>query len=267
MATLVFFHAHPDDESINTSGTMARAAAEGHRVVLAVATAGEEGEVAEGFLDEGERLGDRRRARPRLRRRSLGVARTLFLGYRDSGMMGTEANDHAASFWRASVPEAAGRLAALLQEESADVLVAYDSNGGYGHPDHIQVHRVGHAAADLAGTPRVFEATTNRDRVKEQVAQAREAGVEGFEDEDEDESFYETLGMPDAEITTEVDVTAFLEQKEASLRAHATQIPEDSWFLSMSPPDFEAAFGIESYIRTRPPFEGRIPEDREDWLL
>jgi LmbE family N-acetylglucosaminyl deacetylase len=265
MATLVFFHAHPDDESINTSGTMARAAAEGHRVVLAVATAGEEGEVAEGFLDEGERLGDRRRAETEASATILGVARTVFLGYRDSGMMGTEANDHPASFWRASVPEAAGRLAALLQEESADVLVTYDPNGGYGHPDHIQVHRVGHAAADLAGTPTVFEATTNRDRVREQVAQAREAEVEGFEDEDE--SFYDTLGMPDAEITTEVDVTAFLEQKQASLRAHASQITEDSWFLSMTPPDFEAAFGVESFIRTRPPFEGRIPEDREDRLL
>jgi LmbE family N-acetylglucosaminyl deacetylase len=73
--------------------------------------------------------------------------------------------------------------------------------------------------------------------------------------------------MPDAEITTEVDVTPFLEQKQASLRAHASQIAEDSWFLSMAPPDFEAAFGVESFIRTRPPFEGRIPEDREDRLL
>jgi LmbE family N-acetylglucosaminyl deacetylase len=265
MATLVFFHAHPDDESINTSGTMARAAAEGHRVVLAIATAGEEGEVAEGFLAEGEPLGDRRRAETEVSAAALGVARTVFLGYRDSGMMGTEANDHPGSFWMAPVGEAAGRLAALLQEESADILVAYDSNGGYGHPDHIQVHRVGHAAAVLAGTPRVFEATTNRDRVKEQIAKAREAGVEEFEDEDE--SFYDTLGSPDAEITTEVDVTAYLSEKEASLRAHASQIPEDSWFLSMSPPDFNAAFGIESFIRTRPPFEGRIPEDREDWLL
>ena len=267
MATIVFFHAHPDDESINTSGAMARAAAEGHRVVLVVATAGEVGEVEEGFLDEGERLGDRRRGETEESARVLGVARTVFLGYRDSGMMGTEDNDHPASFWQAPVTEAAARLAALLDDESADVLVAYDSNGGYGHPDHIQVHRVGHAAADLAGTPRVFEATTNRDRVKEQIEQAREAGIEGFEESEDDDEFYDTLGVPDSEITTEVDVSAYLAHKEQSLRAHASQIPDDSWFLSMDPPDFAAAFGIESYIRTRPPFTGRIPEDREDWLL
>lgn len=265
MATIVFFHAHPDDESINTAGTMARAAAEGHRVVLVVATAGEEGEVEDGFLDEGERLGDRRRSETEQSAEVLGVARTVFLGYRDSGMMGTEANDHPASFHQAPVDEAAARLAALLDEESADVLVTYDRNGGYGHPDHIKVHRVGHAAADQAGTPRVFEATANRDRIRDQASRARESGVEGFEDEDDD--FLDTLGTPDAEITTEVDVTEYLGQKEASLRAHPSQIADDSWFLSMDPPTFAAVFGIESYIRTRPPFEGLVPEDREDWLL
>ena len=87
----------------------------------------------------------------------------MWLGYRDSGMTGWEQNDDPSSFWRTDVDEAAARLAAVLREEAADVVVLYDWHGGYGHPDHIQVHRVGHRAADLAGTPKRFEITFNRD--------------------------------------------------------------------------------------------------------
>jgi LmbE family N-acetylglucosaminyl deacetylase len=119
MATLVFFHAHPDDESIATGGAMTRAAAEGHRVVLVVGTGGEEGEVADGFLDEGEALEQRRRVETDASALILGVARVVWLGYRDSGMMGTPANDHVESFWQADVEEAARALAAVLTEEEA----------------------------------------------------------------------------------------------------------------------------------------------------
>ncbi|CAN5260086.1 PIG-L family deacetylase [soil metagenome] len=263
MATLVFFHAHPDDESIGTGGSMARAAAEGHRVVLVVATGGEEGEVADGFLEDGELLEHRRRVETERSAQILGVARTVFLGYRDSGMMGTPTNQHPASFWQTPVETTAAELLAILEEEAADVLVVYDSNGGYGHPDHIQVHRVGHAAATMARTQRVYEATINRDRVAEQMAQAQEAGIEMVEDAD----WVAELGVPGSEVTTEVEVVPFLAAKEASMRAHASQIAEDSWFLTLPPPAFAGAFGIESYIRTTPPFTDRIPEDREDWLL
>ena len=138
---------------------MVRAAREGHRVVLVIATHGEEGEVADGFLDEGEALEQRRIVETHTAAEILGVQRVAFLGYRDSGMMGTPSNDHPDAFWRADVDDAAQRLADLLTEEAADVLTVYDANGGYGHPDHIQVHRVGHRAAERAGTSRVFEAT------------------------------------------------------------------------------------------------------------
>jgi LmbE family N-acetylglucosaminyl deacetylase len=147
MATLVAFHAHPDDECIATGGVMAKAAEEGHRVVLVVATRGEHGEVADGFLADGETLAERRVQETHASAAALGVHRVEFLGYVDSGMMGTPENDLPGSFWTADVDEAAERLAAILREEGADVLTCYDEIGGYGHPDHIQVHRVGLRAA------------------------------------------------------------------------------------------------------------------------
>src|SRR5262245_49934438 len=157
MATLVTFHAHPDDESIQTGGTMAKAKADGHRVVLVVATRGEVGEIQPNVLEEGEALADRRVQETHRGADLLGVGRVELLGYIDSGMMGEPTNDVEGTFWTADVDEAAGRLAAILEDEHADVLTVYDEIGGYGHPDHIQVHRVGHRAGEQAGVP-VLEA-------------------------------------------------------------------------------------------------------------
>ncbi|MEO7428714.1 MAG: PIG-L family deacetylase, partial [Acidimicrobiales bacterium] len=147
MATLVSFQAHPDDESIGAGGMLAKAAAAGHRTVLVFATRGEHGEVDEGFLDAGETLGERRTKECLRSAEILGVQRVEFLGYVDSGMIGTPENDLAGSFWTAPVDEAAKRLADILIDEGADIVTVYDSDGGYGHPDHIQVHRVGVRAA------------------------------------------------------------------------------------------------------------------------
>ncbi len=263
---MLFFHAHPDDEAIATGGTMARAADAGHRVILAVATYGEEGEVADGFLGDGERLEQRRIAETHAAADVLGVADVKFLGYRDSGMMGTEANDHPDCFWRADVDEAAARLAAILRAEAVDLLTVYDSNGGYGHPDHIQVHRVGHRAAELAATPLVFEATMNRDRITEMREQAREAGVDTPERDTDDEGELE-VGVPDKQLTTAVAVDDYLDRKRRAMGAHASQIADDSWFLSLPADAFAMAFGTEWFIRTTPPFAGTIPDDREGWLL
>src|SRR5918998_5242302 len=163
MATLVAFHAHPDDECLMTGGTLARAVDEGHRVVLVYATRGEVGEVPDGLLGPGETLVERRMAEVARSTAALGVHRVEFLGYRDSGMLGTPDNDDPRSFWQADVDEAAGRLAGILRDERADVLLVYDENGNYGHPDHVKVHRVGVRAAELAGTQQVLEATVNRD--------------------------------------------------------------------------------------------------------
>src|SRR5437868_7856796 len=163
MSTLVSFHAHPDDECIITGGVMAKAAAQGHRVVLVVATRGEHGEVPDGFLGAEELLWQRRVEETRASAEILGASRVEFLGYVDSGMMGTPENDEPNSFWQADLDEAAGKLAAILTEENADVLTIYDDHGVYGHPDHIQVYRVGVRAAEMAGTQRVYESTGNRD--------------------------------------------------------------------------------------------------------
>jgi LmbE family N-acetylglucosaminyl deacetylase len=248
MATLVSFHAHPDDESIGTGGTLAKAAAAGHRTVLVFGTRGEHGEVDDGFLDDGEELGARREQETLRSAQILGVPRVEFLGYVDSGMMGTPENDGERSFWRAPVDEAAEQLAAILREESADVLTIYDSDGGYGHPDHIQVHRVGVRAAELAGTPHVFEGTMNRDSMRRFIDAAVEAGTISRDDVP-DVSESSTFGRPEAEITTAVDVRDHLATKRASMTAHASQISETSFFLAMPEDAFDASFGTEWYIR------------------
>ncbi len=247
MATLVTFHAHPDDESIATGGVMAKAADEGHRVVLVVATRGEHGEVAEGFLEPGEELWPRRVQETMACAEILGVARVEFLGYVDSGMIGTPENDAPDCFWQADVEEAAGRLAAILTEEKADVLTVYDENGGYGHPDHIQVHRVGLRAAELAGTPRVYMNTINRDYFRRSFAAAAEAGVEMPGEINPEE--FDGLGVPEDRITTTVDVRPWLARKRRAMAAHASQISETSFFLTMDPALFEGGFGQEWYIR------------------
>src|SRR2546421_4234857 len=141
MATLVCFHAHPDDEVLMTGGIMAQASAAGHRVVLVVATGGELGEVP-ADLATGETLVERRRVETLRSATALGVARVVWLGYEDSGMAGWEQNKNPAAFIQADVDEAAGRLAAVLDEEAAAVLTVYDYRGNYGHPDHIRVHVV-----------------------------------------------------------------------------------------------------------------------------
>ena len=249
VATLVTFHAHPDDEAIATGGTMAAAAADGHRVVLVVATGGEVGEVDDGFLADGETLGDRRRVETFDAAEQLGVHRVEFLGYHDSGMMGEPTNDDPACFWQADVDEAATKLAALLEEESADVLTCYDDHGGYGHPDHIQVHRVGHRAAELAGTPRLYESTMNRDRMLAMRDEAAKAGIDFGPDQDDDDFDLDSFGTPEVEITTAVDVAAHLQAKKAAMAAHASQIAEDSFFMQLPDEAFAMAFGVEHYIR------------------
>ena len=154
--TLVSFHAHPDDEALLTAGTLARAAAAGHRVVLVVATAGEAGLASADDLADGA-LGKRRTAELERSAAALGCARVEVLGYADSGMADAPSGA-AGAFALVSVDEAAERLAAILREESADALTIYDPAGGYGHPDHVQVHHVGIRAAEIAGTPLVLEA-------------------------------------------------------------------------------------------------------------
>ena len=246
MATLVCFHAHPDDECISTGGVMAKAADDGHSVVLVVATHGEEGEVPDGFLDEGELLGPRRITETLASAEVLGVKAVEWLGYRDSGMMDTPTNEHAECFWRADVEEAAEKLAAILQAYDADVLTIYDSNGNYGHPDHIQVHRVGARAAELYGKADVFEATMNREHIQRLITAMRESAGDDLPEDAPPADF--EIGVTEDQITTAVDVTAYLDRKRASMRAHASQIGEQSFFLVMPDDAFAGSFGTEWFI-------------------
>jgi LmbE family N-acetylglucosaminyl deacetylase len=249
MATMVSFHAHPDDECIACGGVLRKASDEGHRVVLVVATRGEHGEVDDGFLADGEQLWQRRVDETHAAADILGVHRTEFLDYLDSGMMGAATNDAPGSFWTAPIDEAAGKLAAILREENAEVLTVYDDHGGYGHPDHIQVHRVGLRAAELAGTPRVYQQTTSREHVRRGMAAMLEQGAMAGMDPPNPE-IIERLGTPESDITCAVDVSAYIDHKRRAMRAHASQISEQSMFLALPREDFLQAFGIEWYIRT-----------------
>ena len=250
MATMVAFHAHPDDECLLQSGSLAKAVHDGHRVVVVYATRGEVGESPDGLLEPGESLVERRMAEAMRSAEALGVHRVAWLGYRDSGMMGTPDNDDPHCFWRADLEDAAARLAEILREESADVLTIYDENGTYGHPDHIQVHRVGSRAAELSGTPHVLEATISREHVKALIAAAVAAG-----EQIADESL--VFGVPDEAITTVVDVGDFLDRKRAAIAAHASQVHDTGPFLAMAPEMFRAALGTEFYIRRGAPADHR----------
>ncbi len=219
--TLVAFHAHPDDEALLTAGTMARAAAEGHRVVLVLATDGGAGLAAEA-LRRGGGLGARRLAEAERSAAALGVARVEWLGYADSGSGPEPEPDLPGTtrFCRAPLEEAAERLAAVLRTERADVLLSYDVNGGYGHRDHRRVHEVGARAAEIAGTPRVLEATVPRDTI---VRALRVVGrVHRFPAEFDPTSF-ERAYTARADITHRIDVRRQVRAKRESMRAHASQ--------------------------------------------
>jgi LmbE family N-acetylglucosaminyl deacetylase len=261
MATIVFVHAHPDDEASGTGGSIARAAAEGHRVVLVVCTDGDLGEVPDDLAD-GETIVDRRRRETAASAEILGIARVVWLGFKDSGMTGWPQNEDPETFWQADLDVAGERLAAVLREEQADVVVFYDWHGGYGHPDHVQVHRVGHRAADLAGTPRRFESTFNRDL----LSRMRDEHPENLPEEDFDPNGPaddgNPFGTPEAEINLHVDVLAYLDQKRRALGSHASQVTDIGGMLAMPEVVFTTFFGSEWFIEP-----GVEPDLRTGWLL
>lgn len=253
--TLVSFHAHPDDEALLTAGTLARAAADGHRVVLVMATVGEAGLAASADREDG-RLGERRVAELRDSARALGCARVEWLGYGDSGMA-SDPSGAPGSFADADLEEAAARLAAILEEEGADVLTVYDPAGGYGHPDHVQVHRVGTRAAELAGTRVVLEATVDRRLLRRALALV--ARLPGVPADFSPSRFAAAYSAPES-LTHRVDVRRFARQKRAAMAAHATQAGADTGvrtlavLLRLPRPVFRWALGHEWYVE-----HGRTP--------
>jgi len=216
--TVVSFHAHPDDEALLVSGTLARAAAEGHRVVVVVATAGEAG-----LADDRTDLGQRRRAELEQSARAIGAARVEVLGYADTGWP-RPARSSGTTFATTDTRRVAEELAAILFEEDADVLTIYDPAGGYGHPDHVQVHRAGLVGAAIAGTPVILEATIDRQALLRAVGWLTRLT-----------RLLPLPAVPDltgaytarADLTHRVDVRDQLSAKRASMRAHASQATGD----------------------------------------
>lgn len=252
MSTVVFVHAHPDDEALLTGGTMARLAAEGHRVVLVSATAGEAGLAAAQFTESGS-LATHRLRELDAASRALGCARVVVLGYADSGM--ADAPSGAPNcFATAAVDQAAARLAEILDEEHADAVVGYDAAGGYGHPDHRQVHRVVRRAAQLAGTAAVFDATIDRAALQRAVRLLAATPLRRRFPALRPALFDTSFSAPQ-DITHCVDVSAYLPAKRAALAAHATQASADGeartlgGFLRLPAPLFRIVFRREWFVR------------------
>jgi N-acetyl-1-D-myo-inositol-2-amino-2-deoxy-alpha-D-glucopyranoside deacetylase len=250
---LLLVHAHPDDESINNGATMARYAAEGAHVTLVTCTRGERGEVIPDalahLLDDPEELGAHRLRELAAAMGTLGVSDVRLLGgpgrYRDSGMMGLPDNEDPGCLWQADLDEAAGHLVEVIREVRPQVLVTYDDNGGYGHPDHIQAHRIAMRAVELAADPTAFadanvgepwEVTKvywNRTpRAYAEDAFARLARALPELPFDAAARIDDVPGVVDDErVTAEIDGTAFAVAKAAAMRAHATQIDvAEPWF-------------------------------------
>ncbi|MQY03815.1 N-acetyl-1-D-myo-inositol-2-amino-2-deoxy-alpha-D-glucopyranoside deacetylase [Actinomadura macrotermitis] len=265
---ILFVHAHPDDETIGTGATMAKYAAEGAHVTLVTCTLGEEGEVIPPELrhlaaDKEDRLGEHRIGELARACAALGVADHRFLGgagrWRDSGMMGAPSNDDPRCFWRADLDEAAGALAEVVREVRPQVVVTYDDNGNYGHPDHIQAHRVTLRAVELAADPRwaggepwrvakLYAYATPRTVLARAIAVMREAKLPFDRVAGLDEL---GSGVPDGQITTAVDARAYLPAKLAALRAHRTQVtvaPEAVGpYFALSNNLGQQAFGTEYF--------------------
>jgi LmbE family N-acetylglucosaminyl deacetylase len=247
--TLLLVHAHPDDEASTTGGILAKYAAEGIRTVLVTCTNGELGDHPEAKPgDEAHSTEEVVELRLRELRAScevLGVDHLELLGFHDSGMMGWEANDAPGSFWSMPVDEAAKPLVAILEKYQPQVVVTYDDFGFYGHPDHIQAHRITVAALDAVGSDaKLYFPTFRRSDMPAFVAAMAEAGLEVPELPDD-------FGAPDEAIGATVDCVAYAERKRAALEAHASQ-RENIPFLDFPISVFEAAFGTEHFVRARP---------------
>jgi N-acetyl-1-D-myo-inositol-2-amino-2-deoxy-alpha-D-glucopyranoside deacetylase len=261
MGTLLLVHAHPDDEAISTGGAMMKAKADGHRVVLVTGTRGEAGEIYN--MDEEAtrpRLGEVRTKELEAATRLLGVDRLVFLDYRDSGMVGTPENDDLRSFHQAPLSEAAARLAAILREERPDVVVTYDADGTYGHPDHIKAHLVTNAGLDLlekeGWRPRKLYYTAIPRSLMEKFMEQLPEEARQRQNGD-----MRIPGTPDELVTTRIDVSDNVDRKREAFAAHVTQNDPNSWFTTMADQLYRLAFGTEYYRLARGEPGSELPEN------
>jgi N-acetyl-1-D-myo-inositol-2-amino-2-deoxy-alpha-D-glucopyranoside deacetylase len=287
--TLMTVHAHPDDETIGTGGTMARAVGEGRRVVLVTGTRGELGEIVVPEMDtpaNHRRLGEIRAAELEAAMTELGVTEWENLGYRDSGMMGDPGNRDPRNYWQANLDEAIGRLVWFVRRIQPDVMTTYNDFGGYGHPDHIRTHLVGLGAFLRAGDPEAYPeqladglepwapaklyeqaiSRAQRDSMNERMAAL---GRRSFwlppedataEQLAEHAAFMDRATVSDAAITTRVDIADHLDQKWAAIRRHVTQISLESPFMLLGLEGWREAWSTESYILRESRVPTSIPE-------
>jgi N-acetyl-1-D-myo-inositol-2-amino-2-deoxy-alpha-D-glucopyranoside deacetylase len=287
---MLLVHAHPDDETIGNGATMAKYVAQGVHVTLVTCTLGEEGEVlvpdlAHLAADQDDALGPQRVIELATAMEALGVADHRFLGgpgrYRDSGMMGLASNERPDTFWRADVDAAAADLVQVIREVRPQVLVTYDTNGGYGHPDHIQAHRVAMRAAELAGVPasgpgepwdiaKIYWNAMPESWLRDGLRRLRDSGdtttFEGMDPDAQDLPYV----LADDLVTTVVDGMAVVDAKMAAMRAHATQITVDGPFFALSNNVGNEVWGLEAYrlVHGEPgPLDERDQNGRETDLF
>ena len=256
---LLLVHAHPDDETINNGVTMAKYVAEGSHVTLVTCTRGEEGEVLVPELAHlasahDDKLGEHRETELRDAMHHLGVTDFRFLGapakkWRDSGMMGSDPNNRPDNFWNADLDEASEALVKIILEMKPHVLVTYDEIGGYGHPDHIQAHRVAMRGAELARErgweiQKIYWNTIPRSIIEQGIEAMKDTGNQFFGvDKAEDFPF----AQPDELVTTVINGEDFVEKKMAAMRAHPTQIAVDGPFFALSDNLGFKVWGLEFY--------------------
>jgi len=283
---VLFVHAHPDDESMGTGGTIARLVAERVRVDLVTCTDGAEGEIHDPTLDPNEagpRLAQIRAAELACSVQALGggAIHHHMLGYRDSGMIGTDSNSHPDCFWQADLGEATRRLSEIVRDARPAAIVSYDENGNYGHPDHINAARVARDAylassGEPGGVSRFYEIAFVRERWMELMTAMTERGIKlpwggdeqagdpaaQSEDADEDD-----FGRADADVTTRVDVSGYMDAKRRSMECHKTQRQDLGWLLDLPPDLGDTAIGTESFVLRWLDGAEVPPSRRETWLL
>lgn len=268
--TLMVVHAHPDDEVFSTGGIIAKYAGSGYRVVLVYGTRGEEGEMLDPDRDPKDavpRLGEIRETEVREAARILGTSDVIFLGYRDSGMKDTEANKNPTNFWNAPLDEATDRLLAVMRETRPDVVVTYDEDGGYGHPDHVKTHLVtveafNRAQGESWAPTKLYHSARSREGFRQYAEGLKELDLEipwikgDFN--------FDEYGVPEAELSTIIDIADVAPLKKRALAVHRTQIRPDFFYLNLPDDVISRIGGKEYFDRISPP---KRSGEREDDLF
>jgi LmbE family N-acetylglucosaminyl deacetylase len=260
--TLMTVHAHPDDEASSTGGILAKYAAEGIRTVLVTCTNGELGDAPDGTKPDDPSHDEQlvtahRRGELDKSRALLAVTDLELLGYHDSGMMGWPQNDAPNAFWNTPVADAADRLGKLMEEYQPDVVVTYDANGFYGHPDHIQAHRITVAAVEATGIAKKLYFPVIPKSAMESFAETlRSAGVEPPREATDSIDF----GTPDDQIAAYIDCSAVVETKFRALEAHSSQT-DNTFFLQLGLEKFTNMFAVEAFVRAYDTTDAPTPED------